>query len=648
MICLKMMFFIFYATFNSLNHLFYYKPYAVLKNTYLTLLIKRLLVVFLIYQLCRCLFIWFNYETIEKIDVNSFLGGMIFDMSAIGYVNLIFVLAHLLPGNLKYKETYQKALKLLFFAVNLVFITANLVDLEYYKFTGKRSTYVLITATGMENEIGRLLLSFIVEFWYIPFITVFLGALVWRALGHVKVELVERYTPKKYLKDFFVLVFFLGLAILAGRGGFGKKPLRIVDAILYNNQSPEVVLNTPFSILKTIGKNENLSVPQFYSEEELDSIYNPVIITNPESKKMDKNVVIIILESFGDENVQSGYTPFLDSLITESLYFKNGFANGRLSIDAVPSILSSIPSLMENSLITSSYSLNDVYGLPKILKENGYYTSFFHGAFNGSQNFDQYCKVAGFDDYFGKNEYIGPEAFDGRWGIFDEEFLQFFAQKIETFKQPFFSVLFTISSHNPYIIPEKYKGKFPKGTTKVMETIAYTDYALKQFFDSIKTEEWYQNTLFVITADHGYPDTNSEIYRTSVGRFEIPILFFDPSDPTLKGVSEKNLQQTDIMPSIVDYLNIKTKMISYGKSFTSDVDFVVYFQNNIYHYINGEYYLRFDGTNPIGLYKFKKDKMLKNNLLYVNSEKREEMTKFIKAYIQSFNYRVVNNKLIEK
>jgi phosphoglycerol transferase MdoB-like AlkP superfamily enzyme len=126
--------------------------------------------------------------------------------------------------------------------------------------------------------------------------------------------------------------------------------------------------------------------------------------------------VIIILESFGNENIRIGYTPFFDSLATHSYYFKNGFANGKLSIDAVPSTLSSIPSLMNHSLITSNYSLNEIYGLPKILKDNGYATSFFHGAFNGSQNFDQYCKVAGFDNYFGKNEYEGPESFDGTWG----------------------------------------------------------------------------------------------------------------------------------------------------------------------------------------------------------------------------------------
>src|SRR5690606_34584663 len=250
---------------------------------------------------------------------------------------------------------------------------------------------------GMENEIAGLMSSFLVEFWYVWFVFLIILFLFWKSLGNLKYLPIENMNGKSIAKNTAILILFLGLGILLGRGGFGKKPLRIVDAVHYNNQSPEVVLNTPFSILKTIGKNESLTVPKFYTDDELAKIFNPIYETNPKSTPLKDNVVLIILESFGDENIQVGQTPFLDSLILESLYFENSFANGRLSIDAVPSILSSIPSLMQNSLITSSYSLNEVYGLPKILKENGYTTSFFHGAFNGSQNFDQYSKVAGFD-----------------------------------------------------------------------------------------------------------------------------------------------------------------------------------------------------------------------------------------------------------
>ena len=283
--------------------------------------------------------------------------------------------------------------------------------------------------------------------------------------------------------------------------------------------------------------------------------------------------------------------------------------------------------------------------MPKILKDNGYTTSFFHGAFNGSQNFDQYCKVAGFDAYYGKNEYDGPESFDGKWGVFDEDFLQYFNTKLSSFQQPFFTTLFSISSHNPYTVPEKYKGKFPKGKTKILESIAYTDYALKQFFESAKKEDWYKNTLFVFTADHTSSEPTLAKHKTNVGKFRIPILFFDPANPELKGSPEQNFQQIDIMPSVIEYLQIPTKMVTFGKSFQTDKNFVVYYLDNVYHYINGDYYLAFDGKKAIGLYNFKTDELLKNNLLKLQPEKVAEMEKFIKAYIQSFNVRVIENKL---
>ena len=610
------------------------------------LFFKRFFVVLFIYQICRLLFYFFNRNAFESSSAKVFLGGIHFDLSAIAYINLVFALFHLVPGDFKYKSNYQKILKVSFFLVNFIFILTNFVDFEYYKFTGRRSTYGMITATGMEHEIGDLMFSFLIEFWYLPIIALVLGILFWKVIPNLKPGSEQSVNISQIAKQSGIFILLMAFVFLLGRGGIQKKPIKIVDAVNYGsiNQSA-IVLNTPFCILKTIGKKETLESPKYFSETELNQIFNPITEITSTENPNKKNVVIIILESFGRENIQRGQTPFLDGLIEKSLFFENGFANGKLSIDAVPSTLSSIPSLMNNSLITSSYSINEVYGLPKILKANGYQTAFFHGAFNGSQNFDQYCKVAGFDTYYGKNEYVGPEAFDGRWGIFDEEFMQYFSAKMAEFKQPFFSTIFTISSHNPYIIPEKHKGKFPKGTTKIHESIAYADNALKRFFETASKEDWYKNTLFVITSDHTSSEPTEKKFKTNVGKFRVPILFFDPSNPSIVGKNQKNLQQIDIMPSIIDYLNIKSKMITYGKSYQSEKDFVVYYLDNIYHYISGDYYLAFDGKKSLAMYNFKKDELLKTNLIKTEKAKATEMETFIKAYIQSFNERMIGNKL---
>lgn len=624
-----------------------YNYYSLLK-----LLIRRIFILLICYQACRAIFVLYNSKSFTHVDWLVYAGGTLFDFAAIGLINIVFILLHLFPGNFKYRPGYQKGLKIAFYSVNLFFMASNFVDFEYYKFTGRRSSFKLITAKGMENEIIGLIPSFLREFWYLPIGFAAFALILWIVMSNTRIVLpAEKLTRKEIFKQSGILVLSLAVGLLMARGGFGKKPLRIVDAINYSSLgNAAAVLNTPYNILKTMGKNEGVTDPKFYKPAALNRIFDPVLHTNPRAAQDKKNVVIIIIESFGDENIHLGYTPFIDSLITKSYYFKNGFANGKVSIDAVPSTLSSVPSLMNNPLISSAYSLNEVYGLPKIFKKQGYNTSFFHGAFNGSQNFDQYCKVAGFEHYFGKNEYPHPEneaAFDGRWGVFDEEFLQFFCDKLTSFQQPFFSTIFTISSHTPFIMPERYKGKFPKGTTKIHETVGYTDASLRKFFAKAKKQDWYNNTLFVFTADHTGPFGQGK-YLNSVGKFRIPIFFFDPSRPEFQGVSEKNFQQIDILPSVIDYLNIKEHVVTFGKSFLSGKNFVVNYLDNIYNYIDGDYYMAFDGTKAIGLYNFKKDPLLKDNLIEKEKKVSENMQRFIKAYIQSFNERLINNQLTVK
>ena len=612
----------------------------------LFLFLKRILLILCIYQISRFLFYFFNKSSFTNITPKVFWGGLIYDLSAIGFINILFVVLFLFPSKIIYNKSYQKTIKVLFYVVNIIFIATNFVDFEYYKFTGRRSTFDLITAKGMENEIAGLIPTFLMQFWYLPLLFIVLAYIKWRLLSDYEVQLpIEKRSKNTIVKQSSLFLVLVGFFLILGRGGVQSKPLRIVDAIEYSSLgNSSLSLNTPFCILKSLGKKETLFDPKFFSEKELKTIFDPEFTTNPKEEFKKKNVVIVILESFGDENIHKGYTPFIDSIISKSYYFKNGFANGKVSIDAVPSTLSSVPSLMNRSFIASEYSLNKVYSLPKIFRNQGYNTSFFHGAFNGSQNFDKYCQVAGFESYYGKDEYIGPDSFDGKWGVFDEEYLQFFCNKLSEFKQPFFSTVFTISSHQPFTLPEKYKGKFPKGTTVIHESIGYTDFAMRKFFEKAKKQDWYKNTLFVFTADHTAA-YGEGAYKTSVGKFRIPIFFLDTSNPDFKGVSDKNLQQIDILPSIIDYLNIKEKIVTFGKSYKSDKNFVVTYLDNIYNYINDDYYLAFDGTKTIGLYNIKNDPMLKNNLATKEVKIKAEMEKFIKAYIQTFNKRLIDNKL---
>ncbi len=608
------------------------------------LFFKRLFIVFVFYQLIRIGFYFYNRSFFPDIDLQTYIGGVIFDLSAIGYINIIFGILHLIPGRFQQNKTFQKTLFMLFFGVNALFITLNFVDFEYFKFIGRRSSFSMITANGMHQEIVGLLQSYIIDYWEIPLMSVVFISLFWFCLKQID------YKENKSTFSFLgVLICVLSLSVLFVMGrGIGRKPIRIVDASMYGPVgNAALVLNTPFTVIKTVGKKETLEDLKYFNNKEANVIFNPIhSFQYDESNK--KNVVLIILESFGNENIKRGQTPFFDSLIQKSLYFENGFANGKLSIDAVPSTISSIPNLMNTSYISSSYALNDVYALPHILNEAGYHTSFFHGAFNGSQNFDQYTNVAGFSEYYGKDQYIGPESFDGKWGVFDEDFLQFSVKKLNEFKSPFFSTIFTISSHPPFTIPEKYKNKFPKGTTEIHESIAYADYALAQFFKEAEKQAWFNNTLFILTADHTSSSGEEPEFKNNIGKFRIPILFYSPSDPSLQGVHTKNFQQIDILPSLIDYLQLSTKIVTYGKSYRSENDFVISYLDNIYNFVKGDFYLAFDGKKSLGLFNWKTDPLLQQNLIESNPSKLNELEKFVKAYIQSYNSRVRNNALTLK
>jgi len=365
------------------------------------------------------------------------------------------------------------------------------------------------------------------------------------------------------------------------------------------------------------------------------------------------HVIIIILESFSKEYIEGfkrtgkSYTPFLDSLMQHSLVCKNAYANACRSIDALPSIVASMPSLMDESLIGSIYSVNKINSLSSLLKQKGYHTSFFHGGKNGTMGFNDFCRAAEIDNYYGEYEYPDKSAYDGSWGIYDEEFFQFFAQKLNTFKRPFFSVFFSLSSHPPYAIPAKYKDKFPKGEIKILESVAYTDYSLRQFFSAVSSMPWYNNTLFVICADHTSVSYFDD-YKTSLGRLSIPIIYFHPTDISFKGKCLLPTQQIDIMPTIFDYLNYPDKFIAFGESiYNHSNHFCCIFNNDIYQIIDSSYCLQFNGEKPIALYNYKNDILLTKNIIHEEIEKTKYLEDHCKAMLQSFTSRLVINKLTD-
>jgi phosphoglycerol transferase MdoB-like AlkP superfamily enzyme len=366
--------------------------------------------------------------------------------------------------------------------------------------------------------------------------------------------------------------------------------------------------------------------------------------------------VLIIMESFSREfsaylTDSTGYMPFLDSLMQQSLFFPHAFANGKKTIEALPAILASLPTLMETPFVSSPYSANTINSLPGQLRRHGYHSSFFHGGINGTMGFDDFTRLAGIERYYGRNEFGNDKYYDGYWGIFDDRFFQYFAGKLDTFAQPFFSCFFSLSSHHPYTIPEKYIDKFPEGRMPIHRSIAYADYSLMKFFESIREKSWYENTLFVITADHTAQSFHP-YFQNRVGDYAVPILYYHPGNPGLKGIDYRLTQHIDIMPSILDYIDSETSFIAFGSSVFSEqkTAFVVNYLNQLYQFMEDQWILFHDGEKGTGLFNFKTDSLLQRNLLDYRDIEPEHiplanLEKRLKSIIQQYNSRMVNNDL---
>lgn len=620
------------------------------------LLLKRLILICIIFQITRFCFYIFNLNYFTSLTfseaIKIFFWGTRFDLYSILFLNFLFVIFHIIPGNFKNNKKFQFFLKILFVITNSIMILANMADIEYFKFIDKRSTADVFKLITKGNDTINMLPQFIIDFWYYLLITIILIFILWKFYPKLNSDkLIKqkfKFTNLIYQLLFFIVSITVFTIIVRG---VELRPCSIITATKYTTtHNVPLIVNTPFTILHTIDKKDIIQ-KKYYNESELKSIYNPVIKNNNNKGLKRSNVVIIILESISKEyisffNKKKGLTPFIDSLLNNSLTFNYSFANGKKSMEAIPSIVASIPVFMDEPYITSQYSSTKINSLASILKTEGYNTSFFHGGINGTMGFDYFSKIAEYDNYFGKNEYNNDKDYDGNWGIYDEEFLQYYATKLNTFSKPFFSTIFTLSSHHPYKIPEKYNENRFKGNTKFEKSISYTDYSLSRFFNIIKKMPWYNNTLFIITADHTSM-SNEPLYLTQYGTYSIPIIYYKPNDSTLKNVSDIITQQTDIMPSVLDYINYSKPFVAFGSSVfnTTSNHFAFQYINGIYQLFYEDYLLLYNGEISLVLYNYKSDAMLSTNLISTLPEVKEKLEKYLKAIIQNYNNRIINNKM---
>ena len=351
-----------------------------------------------------------------------------------------------------------------------------------------------------------------------------------------------------------------------------------------------------------------------------------------------------------------GYTPFLDELLSQSYSFEYSFANGARSVDCMPASFAGIPRYID-PYCYYIYSNNTLQALPQMLHDEGYNTAFFHGAPNTTLGFKAFSQSIGFERYYGMDEYPNKDDFDGTWAIFDEPYLQYFAKYTKEYAQkgkPFFLTVFTASSHEPFKIPEKHENTFTSGDIPMHRSISYADYAIRQYFEQVKNEPWFENTLFVFSADHCGVSNRSD-YNNDMGRFLIPIFFYTPGGQLpVKCDSTRLMQQTDITPTILGILNYQKPFFSFGKDAFDDspnyVNYVFNDRDGTSMYYLDDLMIEYRNNKLIGIYKFKEDFSLRNNLLNKKNQFQQLpfMERQIRAILQQYIVRMKENRLTAK
>ncbi|WP_426481801.1 LTA synthase family protein [Chryseobacterium sp. R2ACT005] len=635
-----------------------------LRKQEVLVLVYRIFLAYVFYQIARLLFWYFNKDLIKVDSVSEYIKlafhGTAFDTTAILYVNALFILLSLLPLVINTKKIFQKILFWLYFITNGIAYAMNFGDFIYYKFSQARLTSAVFQVAEHESNVSQTMMISVGEH---PFVLVWFIVLMGLWVFLYKRVKIEDSKPVKLLPYFITSIITLcitAVLVVGGiRGDFkhSTRPINMVDATRFvtNPLQGNMVLNSTFSFFRTLNTNnfkEVHFVDQKYIEENVQpyKVYDRKVENRP-------NIVIFIVESFGreysgafnkDKNIKDyvSYTPFIDSLAGQSLIFPNTFANGRQSIHGMSSVLAGIPSLTD-AFTGSPYSNQKIQSIVSVCNDLGYDTSFYHGAPNGSMGFLGFGNILGFKHYFGKTEYNHDEDFDGMWAIWDEPFLQYFAKNVGK-KQPFMTTVFTASSHHPFKIPEKYNGKFKKGKVEIHEPMQYTDYAIKQYFETAKKQPWYNNTIFVFTGDHTnqvyYPE-----YERAMNRYAVPLIFYSPNpEYQLKGVSQEIAQQADIYPTLADLIGYNKPIRSWGRSLVSDKKYpfiIVNSDGSTDQFMIGNYIYRFDGKEIIGVYAQSDLSLEKNLLNEVKNPEVEAGKKTAKAWYQDYMDRVINRKL---
>ncbi|MFC5270197.1 LTA synthase family protein [Adhaeribacter terreus] len=382
----------------------------------------------------------------------------------------------------------------------------------------------------------------------------------------------QKSTGKKALVSFLWLIFL----VLPLRGGWQQIPVNQSDVYFSDKAfANHSAINVPWNVFYSLTKKsyDGHNPYQFFKPEEAQKtvaeLYQKPKTVSPAILKTKKpNIVFIILESFtanlvGCAGGEKGVTPELDKLAQEGILFRNFYASGDRSEKGLVALLSGYPVQTTTSIIKIPRKTEKLPHLAHTLKNAGYNTSYYYGGELAFANMKSYILMAGYDKITGKADFPARD-YNSKWGVHDHVLFEKVSEDLKKQKQPFFTTIFTLSSHEPYDVPMKTKFLGDDEGNKFRNSMHYTDKAVGNFISEAKQQTWWQNALVVLVADHGHTLPNYVDYD-SKAKFHIPLILTGGA-LAKTGITDSTIaSQTDLAYSLLNQLNLPNQDFKWSK-----------------------------------------------------------------------------------
>ncbi len=375
-------------------------------------------------------------------------------------------------------------------------------------------------------------------------------------------------------------VFFSALMIIPIRGNFGIAPMN--PGKVYYSQNMycnHAALNPVWNMMYSLSKSSSMykRYPDYIDKAKANSISPTLMVNNGETKPVLKNnrpnVVLILLESFNSKNIETlgglkDVTPNFNTLSKQGILFSKLYASGDRSDKGIVAVISGFPAQPTKSVIKYPLKSQKLPTISGVFDSLGYSTSFYYGGNPDFANIRSYLYSSKFRRLVTQDDFpISTQ--NSKWGAHDEFVFERLIADCDSAKAPFFKMIFTLTSHEPFEIPAKPKFKGDEDETKYINSIYYTDSCIGSFINKAKTKEWYKNTLFILIADHGHYYPGKDLYYVP-RKFAIPMLWFGEVLNVNSLIVSKTGSQVDLASTLLSQLGVKTHQFKFSKNLLSD------------------------------------------------------------------------------